>query len=370
MSSDFLHGVRIIELSNGIQPVRTVKSAVIGIIGTATALAAADAFPLNKPVLIAGSRKEAAKLGTEGTLPQAVEAILKQAGAAIVVVRVENEAGVTDGAQALVDSDSVLGVTPRILLAPGFTSKKPVADELLSVANRLRAIVLIDAPNTDDAEAIDYAKNFGSDRAYVIDPAVRVADAAGAEGVYPVSSYVAGIIAKTDHDKGFWWSPSNKEIFGIIGTTRPVDFLNGDENSRANLLNEKNINTVIRQNGFRLWGNRTCATDKRFAFLCVRRTADMINDSVQAAILHFVDQPVTKQLFESIADTVNEYLRSLVAMGAILGGECWYDRDDNANGEIMQGKIRFRYKFTPPPPAEDIGLYSAVVEEYYDAIFS
>jgi hypothetical protein len=54
---------------------------------------------------------------------------------------------------------------------------------------------------------------------------------------------VAGLIAKTDSDRGFWWSPSNQNIHGIVGTTRAVDFALSDANARTNLLNEQNIAT-------------------------------------------------------------------------------------------------------------------------------
>jgi phage tail sheath protein FI len=107
-----------------------------------------------------------------------------------------------------------------------------------------------------------------------------------------------------------------------------------------------------------------------WAFLSTRRIADVIADSIQRAHLWAVDRPVTKQLCESIADSVNSYLRSLTSLGAILGGECWYDRDDNPNGDLSQGIVRFRYKFTPPPPAEHITFTAETVEDYYDVIFS
>ena len=42
---------------------------------------------------------------------------------------------------------------------------------------------------------------------------------------------------------------------GIVGLSRPIDFVLGDRASRANLLNEAKVATTIRQNGFRLWGN-------------------------------------------------------------------------------------------------------------------
>ncbi|GFR08131.1 phage tail protein [Trichonephila clavata] len=89
MTEQFLHGVNVIEVTSGARTVRTAKSSVIGVIGTAPD-ADEQKFPLNKPVLIAGSLKEAAKLGKTGTLPQAVSSIFTQVGATVVVIRVEN----------------------------------------------------------------------------------------------------------------------------------------------------------------------------------------------------------------------------------------------------------------------------------------
>ena len=67
MSDIFLHGIQNVTVDDGSRPITTVRSSTIGIIGSAP-----DAdpliFPLNKPVLIAGSRIEAAKLGETGTL--------------------------------------------------------------------------------------------------------------------------------------------------------------------------------------------------------------------------------------------------------------------------------------------------------------
>jgi phage tail sheath protein FI len=55
MATTFLHGVEALELDTGIRPIRTVRSAVIGLIGTAPD-AEDNVFPLNTPVLIPGSR--------------------------------------------------------------------------------------------------------------------------------------------------------------------------------------------------------------------------------------------------------------------------------------------------------------------------
>jgi len=91
MPGQFLHGVEVVELNGGARPIRTVKSSVIGMVGTAPG-ANATQFPINTPVLIAGSRTEAAELGTSGTLPPALDGIFDQAGAMVVVIRVDEEA--------------------------------------------------------------------------------------------------------------------------------------------------------------------------------------------------------------------------------------------------------------------------------------
>lgn len=396
----FLHGVEVIEIDAGPRPIRTVRSSVIGIVGTAPNADAA-AFPLNTPVLIAGSRAEAAKLDTVGTalgtLPNALDGILDQIGAVVVVVRVEEGAdeattlsnviggvnattGQYEGVQALLGAESVVGFAPRILCAPGYTHQRPddgaggftanpVVAELAGIADRMRAVIIADGPNTTDAAAITYAGDFGTARIYVVDPWVKVFRD-GATISEPASARVAGLIAKVDNDRGFWWSPSNNNINGITGTARPVDFKLGDANSRANLLNEQNVATIIRQDGFRLWGNRTLSSDPKFAFLSVRRTADILNESLQRAHLWAVDRNITKTYVQDVEESVNAYIRSLIDLGALLGGRCWADPDLNTAANITQGKVFFNFDFTPPYPAEHITFRSILTNDYIEEVFS
>lgn len=51
MAADYHHGVRVIEINEGSKTTRTVSTAVIGVVCTATD-ANQDYFPLNTPVLI------------------------------------------------------------------------------------------------------------------------------------------------------------------------------------------------------------------------------------------------------------------------------------------------------------------------------
>jgi len=353
---------------------------------------AAEPFPVNQPTLVAGSRTEAARLGNSGTLPKAMDGIFDQVGAVVVVIRVEEGSdadatlanviggvnsvtGQMEGVQALLAAESVVGFSPRILCAPGFTHQRAsgqrnaVVAELLGIAERLRAIIVADGPNTTDNAAQQYAQDFGSDRVYLIDPWPTVIQPDGSYAAEPGSARVSGIIAKIDNDLGFWWSPSNKPINGIVGTARAVDFKLGDANSRANLLNEGGIATIIRQNGYRLWGNRSLTDDTKWMFLSVRRTADMINDSIQRAHLWAVDRNITKTYVEDVRDGVQAYIDGLVSEGALLGGRCWADPDLNTPANIQQGKIYFNFQFTPPYPAEHITFRSMLVNDYVTEVF-
>ncbi|WP_338482462.1 phage tail sheath subtilisin-like domain-containing protein [Wolbachia endosymbiont (group A) of Ophion costatus] len=380
MTEQFLHGVNVIEVTSGARTVRTAKSSVIGVIGTAPD-ADGQKFPLNKPILIAGSLKEAAKLGQSGTLPSAINAIFSQIGATVVVIRVEEkveetlsnviggvneETGEYQGIQAFLSSESIVHVAPRILIAPQFTHQlsgdagNPVVSALIPIAEKLRAIIVADGPNTNDEEAIKWRKSVGSSRVYVVDPWVKVF-IEGKEEILPPSSFVAGLIAKIDSEQGFWHSPSNKEINGIVGTSRPIDFSLGYANCRANHLNENEVTTIIHQNGYRLWGNRTCSNDSKWAFLSVRRTADLINDSLLRAHLWTVDRNITKTYIDDVIEGVNSYLANLKAQGAIISGKCYATPELNTPTNIASGKVSFDFEFTPPYPAEQITFRSHLV---------
>ncbi|WP_280176088.1 phage tail sheath C-terminal domain-containing protein, partial [Bartonella bovis] len=157
-------------------------------------------------------------------------------------------------------------------------------------------------------------------------------------------------------------------INGISGTARPIDFAIGDSSSRANLLNEKHITTIIRENGYRLWGNRTLSSDPKFAFISVVRTADMINDAILRGHMWAVDRNITKTYMSDVSESVNAYLRDLKTQGAIIGGRCYPDPELNTPSAIESGKVYFNVEFQPTTPAEHITFSSRIVNDYIEEI--
>lgn len=388
MSEQFLHGVEVVQIDDGLRPIRTVKSSVIGLVGTAPD-ADALVFPDHTPVLVEGPRK-AAQLGDAGTLKDAYTALYAQGASVAVMIRVPEGADAADtlanvvgdpaqglGLWALEAAASRLDLIPRILAAPGFTSTapgtpaSPVTTGLIAVAERIRAVVIADGPNTTETDATTERQNWGSDRLFIVDPAVMVFDTASAAYVTrPASAYVAGLIARRDIEKGFWWSPSNQVLGGISGTARPVSFHLSSTETEANRMNEADVATIVRRDGFRLWGNRGAGVDAQWAFLSVRRTADILHESIERAHLWAMDRPMSPQLIEDIRDGVQAFGRQLVNAGALLGFTCWLDPELDTETTLKAGRLYLDFDFEPPAPLEHLVFRAHRNGTYYDELIA
>ena len=66
MSTEYHHGVRILEINEGVRTIRTISTAIIGLVVTASD-ADAETFPYDTPVLITNVQQAKGKAGTQGT---------------------------------------------------------------------------------------------------------------------------------------------------------------------------------------------------------------------------------------------------------------------------------------------------------------
>ena len=234
-----------------------------------------------------------------------------------------------------------------------------------SLAGKLRAIGIIDGPNTDDEAAIAYAKNFGSKRLYMVDPGATLWDTtANADVDAPASSFAAGLFCQTDANTGFWASPSNREITDITGTKRPIEFLDGDETCRANLLNNANIATIIRDGGYRLWGNRTLSADAKWKFVTRVRTLDIVMDAVLAGHKWAVDRGITGTYVDDVTKGLQAFMRDLKNRGAVINFEVYADPELNTASQIADGKVYWNIRFTDVPPAENPNFRFEVTDQW------
>ncbi|EUB97312.1 hypothetical protein PMI07_000888 [Rhizobium sp. CF080] len=472
MADIYLHGVETTENTNGPRPVETIDTGVIGLIGTAPD-AEAGLWPVNTVVPIYGAGGAVQGLGANGTLKDAIEGIFDQAGRVshtILVVRVTEGANIKEtmtniigsstqftGVHALRKSPGEHGLTPKLLIAPGFTSSRPtdgisaiakstdgvgytsaptvaisggggtgatavatinsvtgkldeivitnpgfgyttvptvtlsgggattqatatatvgtvanpVTMELLTLANRFRAGVIKDAPATTTSAAISDRLDYDTDRLLIVEPMAKIfKDAAVVQE--PASARVAGLQARVDYSEGFWVSPSNHVIEGIVGVSRPIEHSITDPSAESQLLNKNAIACIVRapSGGFKLWGSRVPSSDSLKSFWSVRRAHDTIIDSIERAAEPFIDRPFSVQVLVDIAETVNSALRRWKALGATLGGRVWLDTTLNTKETWANGQLFISYDGEAPAPIEHITFIFNRNTGYYEELGS
>ncbi|HHQ6610974.1 phage tail sheath protein [Morganella morganii] len=380
MAQDYHHGVRVVEINEGTRPIRTVSTAIVGMVCTADD-ADAKQFPLNKPVLLTDIRAALGKAGDTGTLAHSLQAISDQTKPVTVVVRVEqgeSEAettsniigGTTDdgrktGLQALLAAKTHTGVKPRILGVPGHDNQA-VVSKLVTVAQSLRGFAYASAFGCKTIEEVlAYRKNFSQRELMLLFPDYLAWDAVkNAEATAYASARALGLRAKIDQEIGWHKTLSNIGVNGVTGISADVSWDLQDPATDAGLLNENDITTLIREDGFRFWGSRTCSDDPQFAFENYTRTAQVLADTMAEAHMWAVDKPLTPTLVKDITDGVNAKMRSLTNNGYLLGGECWFDPDANGKDDLKSGKLAIDYNYTPVPPAENITFKQRITDSY------
>jgi len=378
--ADYLHGVRVLELNDGTRPIRTIPTAVIGMVCTADD-ADATVFPLDTPVLLINVQTAVGKAGTTGTLAASLQAIADQTKPYTIVVRVK--AGATEaetasaligtttadgkytGMKALLAAKAKVGMVPRILGVPGLDSQ-PVATALASIAQQLRAFSYVSAWDCKTKEeAVAYRENFGAREVMVIWPDFQNWDTVTSATVK--ASAVAralGLRAKIDQEVGWHKTLSNVAVNGVTGISADVFWDLQNPATDANYLNGNEVTTLINEGGFRFWGSRTCSDDPLFAFENYTRTAQILADTMAEAQMWAVDRPMHPSLVRDMIESIKAKFREMVGSGYLIGGDCWYPEDINDKDTLKAGKLYLDYDYTPVPPLEDLTLRQRITDRY------
>lgn len=379
MAADLHHGVRVIEINEGTRPIRTVSTAVIGLVAYADD-ADATYFPENKPVLVTNVLEAQGKAGSTGTLKKALDAIADQAKPVCVIVRVpegvdENATntnligdvvnGSYTGMKALLAAETKVGVKPRILGVPG-ADTLPVATELAGIAQQLRGFAYVaawGAATKEDAKA--YRDNFSQREVMVIWPDFLSWDTvANAEATSWATARALGLRAKLDEQVGWHKTISNVGVNGVTGINKDVYWDLQNPATDAGYLNENEVTTLVRRDGFRFWGNRTCSADPLFAFENYTRTAQVLADTIAEAHMWANDKPLHPSLARDIIEGVNAKFRELKSQGYIIDGGAWYDDTVNTEDTLKAGKLYIDFDYTPVPPLENLQFRQRITDRY------
>lgn len=380
MATDYHHGARIIEINEGVRPIRTISTAVIGIVCTG-ADADAKTFPLDTPVLLTDVRSALGKAGDSGTLAHSLDAIADQTQPVVVAVRVaEGESaaettaniiggstptGKYTGMKALLDSQTRLKVKPRILAVPGLDSL-PVATELVSISQQLRAFSYLSAFGAQTKEeAVLYRDQIGVREAMVIWPDFVGFDTqAAAERTLYATARAVGLRARIDEEVGWHKTLSNVDVNGVTGISHSVFWDLQSTATDSDYLNSHEVTTLICNGGYRFWGSRTCSTDPIWAFENYTRTGQVLADTIADAHFWAVDKPMHASLFRDVLEGVNAKFRELKGNGYIVDGTAWFDPAANTPDILKAGKAYIDYDYTPVPPLENLMFRQRITDRY------
>ena len=260
-----------------------------------------------------------------------------------------------------------LGLTPSLLLAPGWSQNASVGLTLHEKCEDLNGVFrcecVVDLPTSGTGAAAKYTDvattkatlAYEGNHMIALWPMVKCMG----QKMY-FSAVYAAMACYTDYNNGNTpeLSPSNKSIkcsAAVLadGTEVVLDI------PQANTLNAVGVVTAVNIQGvFKSWGNNTAAypatTDPKDRWICCRRFFSWWGNSFITNYLVKVDNPANYRLIESIVDSENVRGNALVSQGKCAGIKTVYSKADNPVANVLDGKIVFRQYLAPYTPAEDI----------------
>jgi len=240
-----------------------------------------------------------------------------------------------------------------------------------SFCKERRAFLVVDAPATwKVADGVAHVGDFSAiERSYsaIYFPRLRISDPLqdGNLADFAPSGAVAGIMSRTDADRGVWKAPAGIEaslrgvlglsVAGLPGTL--TDSENGDLNPLGvNCLRSfPNIGHVV-------WGARTLEGSdvlaSQWKYTPVRRLALYIEESLFRGTQWVVFEPNDEPLWAQIRLNVGAFMQSLFRQGAFQGTtpreaylvKC--DKETTTQDDINRGVVNILVGFAPLKPAE------------------
>ncbi|HEX7032017.1 MAG TPA: phage tail sheath subtilisin-like domain-containing protein, partial [Nitrososphaera sp.] len=230
-----------------------------------------------------------------------------------------------------------------------------------------RAILIADPPNDwnspkDASSGIDSLPLARNENVAIYYPLIRSPDPNedGRYRTFAPCGVVAGIIAKTDAQRGVWKAPAG--IDAILTGVPELEYRMTDEENGS--LNPLGINClrVMPGTGRVVWGARTMKGADRLAsqwkYLSVRRMALYIEESLYRGTQWVVFEPNDEPLWSQIRLNIGAFMHDLFTKGAFQGStpkeaylvKC--DKETTTQYDIDRGIVNIVVGFAPLKPAE------------------
>jgi len=296
-----------------------------------------------------------------------------------------SEVGKT-GIYALLKTDifNLLCIPPLTIVTapstvPNTAVDVPIAGTLEKAAKLCedrRALLIVDAPRTwtlDSSSANYPAKKIGDfsgivrKNAALYFPTVRIPDPLqdGSLDDFAPCGIVAGVMSRTDAERGVWKAPAGIEanLRGVAGTSvaGTAIAMNDKENGDFNPLGINCLRSFPNV-GHVVWGARTLEGSdvlaSQWKYVPVRRTTLYLEESLYRGTQWVVFEPNDEPLWAQIRLNIGAFMHNLFRQGAFQGKtpqEAYFvkcDRETTTQDDINRGVVNIIVGFAPLKPAE------------------
>ncbi len=268
----------------------------------------------------------------------------------------------------------------NLLCIPPLTPEDDVADATWAAAatycQERRAVLIVDPPaawtanpstaiTTAEAGVNGLRTAIGNDdgrNAVVYFPRLRMADPLNENRLadFAPGGALAGIIARTDAQRGVWKAPAGLEA-SFSGVRAFTYTMTDGENGRLNPLGLNCLRTFP-VTGNVVWGARTLVGADQLAsewkYLPVRRLALFLEESLFQGTQWVVFEPNDEPLWAQIRLNIGAFMQNLFRQGAFQGRsprEAYFvkcDSETTTQNDINLGIVNIIVGFAPLKPAE------------------
>jgi len=267
----------------------------------------------------------------------------------------------------------------NLLCIPPFTPTKDVTTGLVAEAAKYcesrRAFMIVDPPSgwANKKTAVDQFSDASTDfvgtrsnYSAIFFPRLRQPNPLRENQIedYVPCGAVAGVMARTDAQRGVWKAPAGQEAT-LVGVPQLSVSLTDAENGELNPLGVNCLRAfpII---GRVVWGARTLAgadqLGSEWKYIPVRRTALYIEESLYRGTKWVVFEPNDEPLWAQIRLNVGSFMHDLFRQGAFQGKtpreaylvKC--DKETTTQSDIDHGIVNILVGFAPLKPAEFVIL--------------
>jgi uncharacterized protein len=245
-----------------------------------------------------------------------------------------------------------------------------VMQAAITLVTQHRAIYLLDVPRRDasrqtvitQATWVNRQQGIHHPNVALYVPRVQVPQSSGRSPLQtiPASGTMAGVLARTDLNRGVWKAPAGTEA--ILQSVQGLDQTLTQQDMGQ--LTSMGINPIrqVAPSRYVAWGARTLSSNKEWQFLSVRRLALFLESSLHKGVEWVVFEPNDEPLWTHIRQTIDVFLQTLFRQGAFQGQkaeEAYFvrcGRDTISSADQTAGIVNIMVGFAPLKPAEFIIL--------------